>query len=96
MENTREYHGVRIVSQTSEKQISVLIPGLPNEYSLVFCHPLKPPSDCINIKWEQKLGCKDVNENGYIEPSKETCPNVQNGHNTATTTEATARLAGAR
>ena len=55
--NTRTYSGVAVLSQQSDRQYTVQIPGYARAYDFEFCHPLKMPGPLIDIKYEQRFGC---------------------------------------
>jgi hypothetical protein len=95
--NVFTYEGVAVNSRVSERQYWMTIPGYDRQRDFEFCHPLKMPADVIDIKYEQKYGCKQVYGVGFVQPHKERsdAATIQTGRDSATATEATARLAEA-
>ena len=98
--NTFTYEGVTVNSQVTDRQYWMTIPGYARQRDFEFCHPLKMPADVIDIKYEQRYGCKQVYGVGFVQPHKEisdaTNAEVQNGRDTATATETPARLEAGR
>jgi len=91
--NTFTYEGVTVNSKVSDKQYWVTIPGYTRQRDFEFCHPLKMPANVIDLKYEQRYGCKQVYGVGFVQPHKETNnAAIQNGRGTATATEASAGL----
>lgn len=64
--NTRTYFGVAVLSQQSEQRYMVRIPGDLKDWDWEFCHPVKMPSLLIDIRYEQRFGCKAVNGVGFV------------------------------
>lgn len=93
--NTRTYYGVTILSQQNDHQYTVHIPDYPRDWPWIFCHPLKMPSTVIDIRYEQRYGCKNVNGVGFVAPSKlkESRDAIQNGHDSTAATTTAGRLA---
>lgn len=81
--NTRTYFGVEVLSQQSDHSYTVRIPGFIQPYPWEFCHPLKMPAQVVDIKYEQRYGCKYVNGVGFVQPHKEKPYELQNGHDPA-------------
>lgn len=71
VENTRMYFGVTVLSQQNDHEYTVRVPGYDRTYDWEFCHPLKMPSSLIDIKYEQRFGCKAVNGVGFVAPHEE-------------------------
>lgn len=69
--NTRMYFGVVVLSQQNDHEYIVRIPGYDRTYDWEFCHPLKMPAALIDIKYEQRFGCKAVNGVGFVAPHEE-------------------------
>ena len=91
--NTFTYEGVVVNSQVSDSRYWMTIPGYTRQRDFEFCHPLKMPATVIDIKYEQKYGCKQVYGVGFVQPHKEKSnATIQNGRDSTTATEATARL----
>ena len=95
--NTREYTGVVIVNKKNDNVYDVKVPGYVKTYNWEFCHPVKMPSDVVDIKYEQRYGCKQINGIGYLLTHKETKDvdklNLQNGRDpSASATSTWARL----
>jgi len=88
--NTFTYEGVTINSQISDNRYLVTIPGYTRQRDFEFCHPIKMPALVIDIKYEQKYGCKQVYGVGFVQPHKEiNNASIQIGRNTATTSKTT-------
>lgn len=81
--NTRTYFGVEVLSQQNDRSYTVRIPGFSQPYPWEFCHPLKMPAQVVDIKYEQRYGCKYVNGVGFVQPHKEKRYELQNGHDPA-------------
>lgn len=94
--NTRTYLGVSVLAQLDERRYTVHIPGYSRPYDWEFCHPLKMPSPLVDIKYEQRYGCKTVNGVGFVSVHNEEKNNarIQNGRDSTATAETTARLEG--
>jgi hypothetical protein len=69
--NTRSYTGVTVVSQQSDRRYGVIVPGYQKVWDWEFCHPLKMPAMVVDIQYEQKFGCKNVNGTGFVSIHKE-------------------------
>lgn len=74
---TFEYDGVSVLSQQSDRRYGLLIPGYSREWDFEFCHALKMPSNLIDIKYEQRNGCKQVYGIGFVKIHKENQQNAQ-------------------
>ena len=93
--NTFTYEGVAVNSQVSEKRYWMTVPGYSSQRDFEFCHPLKMPAQVVDIKYEQKYGCKQVYGIGYVLTHKENRnASIQNGRDPSAATEASARLGG--
>lgn len=82
--NSYMFSGVSVISQQSDRRYNVHIPGYEKIWDWEFCHPLKMPSPVIDIKYEQRFGCKAVYGVGFVsihEDKKNA--GIQNGRNTA-------------
>lgn len=91
--NTFVFEGVTVNSQVSDRQYWMTVPGYIRQRDFEFCHPLKMPAQVIDIKYEQKYGCKQVYGVGFVQPHKEkSSDTIQNGRSSTASTEATARL----
>lgn len=82
--NTRMYFGVTVMSQQSDRRYMVQIPGYIKSYDWEFCHPLKMPGPLIDIKYEQRFGCKAVNGVGFIQIHEEKKNELQTGRDSST------------
>jgi hypothetical protein len=90
--NTHLYEGVTVDQQLSEKEYKLIIPGYATKWDFEFCHPLKMPSVLIDIKYEQKYGCKQVYGVGFVQPHKEkTNAAIQNGRYSSPSAETASR-----
>ena len=91
--NTFTYEGVAVNSQVNERQYWMTIPGYADQRDFEFCHPLKMPAAVIDIKYEQKYGCKQVYGIGFVRPHKENSnARIQNGRDPAAAPKTAARL----
>ena len=85
--NSRMYFGITVLSQQSDRSYTVKIPGFTQDYPWDFCHPLKMPARVIDIKYEQRFGCKVVNGTGFVQPHEEKKNELQNGRHNSTAAE---------
>lgn len=92
--NSYMFWGVSIVSQQNDHQYMVHIPGYEKNWDWEFCHPLKMPGLLVDIKYEQRYGCKAVYGVGFVSLHKEkNNVELQNGRNS---TETSRRLEARR
>src|SRR5690348_8043534 len=85
--NTFTYEGVTVNSKVSDSRYWVTIPGYTRQRDFEFCHSLKMPADVIDLKYEQRYGCKQVYGVGFVQPHKEKNnveSDLQNGRGSAT------------
>lgn len=89
VQNTRMYFGVTVLSGKTDKNYTVQIPGFVKSYDWDFCHPVKMPAQVIDIKYEQRPGCKMVNGVGFLQIHEEKNYGIQNGRNSTPAEPAT-------
>lgn len=95
--NTRMYWGVSVISQQSDRRYQVHIPDYTKNWDWEFCHPLQMPGPLIDIKFEQRFGCKAVNGVGFVSiHQEEHNVELQNGRDSTAATATAERLEAGR
>jgi hypothetical protein len=95
--NSRMYFGVEVLSQQSDRRYQVHIPDYKQDWDWEFCHPQKMPGPLIDIKFEQRFGCKAVNGVGFVSIHKENRnAELPNGRTSTAATATAPRLEAGR